>query len=90
MLLKLTSRIQPPLRWCACYHNRLKTLNARVYDAAVETPLNKAHALSSLTNNNVYFKREDMQPVFSFKIRGAYNRIVSAHPVPAQCRGTSV
>ena len=51
----------------------------------METPLNKAHALSSLTNNNVYFKREDMQPVFSFKIRGAYNRIVSAHPVPAQC-----
>lgn len=36
----------------------------------------QAHALSSLTKNNVYFKREDMQPVFSFKIRGAYNRIV--------------
>ena len=51
-------------------------LNSRVYDAAVETPLQHAAKLSSITNCDAYVKREDLQPVFSFKIRGAYNRIV--------------
>ena len=52
-------------------------LNSRVYDAAVETPLQHAAKFSSITNCDAYVKREDLQPVFSFKIRGAYNRIVN-------------
>jgi len=50
-------------------------LNSRVYDAAIETPLQHASKLSTLTNCDAYVKREDLQPVFSFKIRGAYNKI---------------
>ena len=53
-----------------------KVLNARVYDVAVETPLDFAANLSGRLGNTIYFKREDMQPVFSFKLRGAYNKIV--------------
>jgi threonine dehydratase len=49
---------------------------ARVYDVAVETPLQLAPKLSGRLHNEVLFKREDMQPVFSFKLRGAYNKIV--------------
>jgi len=52
-----------------------KILNARVYEVARETPLQLATALSAITGNQVFIKREDMQPVFSFKIRGAYNKI---------------
>ncbi len=50
-------------------------LTSRVYDAAVETPLEEAGALSAKLDNRVWFKREDLQAVFSFKLRGAYNRI---------------
>jgi threonine dehydratase len=50
-------------------------LNARVYDVAVETPLEHAPLLSSRIGNDVLLKREDLQPVFSFKIRGAYNKM---------------
>ena len=50
-------------------------LNARVYDVAVETPLEAAGSLSKRTGNKIWLKREDKQPVFSFKCRGAYNRI---------------
>lgn len=50
-------------------------LTSRVYEAAIETPLEKADALSKRENNRIYFKREDQQPIFSFKIRGAYNKI---------------
>jgi len=46
-----------------------------VYEIAQETPLQHATVLSSATRNKVYLKREDLQPVFSFKIRGAYNKI---------------
>jgi len=53
-----------------------KILRARVYDVAVETPLDPAPRLSQRLDNQVYLKREDLQPVFSFKLRGAYNRIV--------------
>jgi len=53
-----------------------KILRARVYDVAVETPLELAPRLSRRLGNDVYLKREDLQPVFSFKLRGAYNRIV--------------
>jgi len=51
------------------YLNRI--LLSRVYDVAVETPLDEAVSLSRRTGNNIFLKREDLQPVFSFKIRGA-------------------
>lgn len=50
-------------------------LQATVYDAAIQTPLEPAKKLSQRFNNDIRFKREDLQPVFSFKLRGAYNRI---------------
>jgi threonine dehydratase len=50
-------------------------LKSRVYDVARETPLDLAPRLSKRLSNEVLFKREDLQPVFSFKIRGAYNKI---------------
>ncbi len=49
--------------------------HARVYDVARETPLHLAPQLSARMRNEVLFKREDLQPVFSFKLRGAYNKI---------------
>jgi len=52
-----------------------KILTANVYDVAIKTPLEFAPKLSDRLNNNVWLKREDLQPVFSFKIRGAYNCI---------------
>ncbi|MCM8595292.1 threonine ammonia-lyase, biosynthetic [Accumulibacter sp.] len=52
-----------------------KILNAQVYDVAVETPLDPAPGLSQRLGNRLLLKREDMQPVFSFKLRGAYNKI---------------
>lgn len=54
-----------------------KILRARVYDVAIETPLDHAKGLSKRLNNNIWLKREDLQPVFSFKLRGAYNKISS-------------
>ncbi len=53
-----------------------RILDARIYDLAVETPLDEAPLLSSRTGNRVLLKREDLQPVFSFKIRGAYNKLL--------------
>jgi len=52
-----------------------KILTARVYDVAVESPLETTRLLSKRQNNQVLLKREDLQSVFSFKLRGAYNRI---------------
>src|SRR5689334_13126504 len=52
-----------------------KILTAKVYDVAVETPLELAPALSKRLGNRVLLKREDTQPVFSFKLRGAYNKM---------------
>jgi threonine dehydratase len=52
-----------------------KILKARVYDVAIESPLEAAARLSRRLDNEVLLKREDLQPVFSFKLRGAYNRI---------------
>ena len=52
-----------------------RTLLARVYDVAVETPLDDMQQLSRRFRNRILLKREDLQPVFSFKIRGAYNKI---------------
>ena len=61
-----------------------KILTARVYDVAFETPLEFAPSLSARMQNRILFKREDMQSVFSFKLRGAYNKI--AHLTPAQLK----
>jgi Pyridoxal-phosphate dependent enzyme len=52
-------------------------LTARVYDVAVETPLERAAQLSARCGSSIYFKREDLQPVFSFKLRGAFNKMAS-------------
>jgi threonine dehydratase len=52
-----------------------RILKARVYDVAVESPLDHAPRLSRRLGNTVLLKREDLQAVFSFKLRGAYNRI---------------
>ena len=52
-----------------------KILTSRVYDVAQETPLQHAPQLSKRLGNRILLKREDLQPVFSFKIRGAYNKL---------------
>ncbi|MEH2007831.1 threonine ammonia-lyase, biosynthetic [Nostoc sp.] len=54
----------------------IQILTARVYDVAQETPLEYAPNLSARLNNQLLLKREDMQSVFSFKLRGAYNKMV--------------
>lgn len=57
-------------------HNYVeKILDARIYDLAIETPVDHAPLLSHRLNNEVLLKREDLQPVFSFKLRGAYNKL---------------
>lgn len=62
---------QPPIDYLE------RILNARVYDVAAETPLELAGNLSRRMGHSVYLKREDLQPVHSFKIRGAYNKMAS-------------
>jgi threonine dehydratase len=57
-----------------------RILTARVYDVAEETPLDYAPTLSNRLNNRIFFKREDMQSVFSFKLRGAYNKMANLTP----------
>lgn len=57
-----------------------KILTAKVYDVAIESPLEPARNLSKRLGNHVLLKREDSQPVFSFKLRGAYNKM--AHLTP--------
>jgi len=61
-------------------HYARKILTSRVYDVAVETPLHGARQLSERLGNQVLLKREDLQPVFSFKIRGAYNKLAQLSP----------
>ncbi|HMK85078.1 MAG TPA: threonine ammonia-lyase, biosynthetic [Steroidobacteraceae bacterium] len=61
-----------------------RILKAKVYDVAVETPLEAAPRLSRRLDNRVLFKREDLQPVFSFKVRGAYNKIAQLSATAAQ------
>ena len=61
-----------------------KILTSRVYDVAVESPLELAPLLSERLGNRIYFKREDVQSVFSFKLRGAYNKM--ANLTPAQLK----
>jgi threonine dehydratase len=57
-----------------------KILTARVYDVAIESPLEPARNLSRRLHNKVLLKREDQQPVFSFKLRGAYNKMAHLRP----------
>jgi threonine dehydratase len=70
----------PPLQ--ENYVDRI--LKAKVYDIAIETALEPAPRLSRRLNNRILFKREDLQPVFSFKIRGAYNKIAQLSAISAQ------
>jgi len=58
-----------------------RILTSKVYDVAVESPLDAAPLLSARMGNSIWIKREDTQPVFSFKVRGAYNKM--AHLSPA-------
>ncbi len=61
-----------------CMNDFVKQVeNARVYDVAIESPLELAPKLSARLGNRVLLKREDLQPVFSFKLRGAYNKLAS-------------
>jgi len=57
-----------------------RILTAQVYDVAIESPLTEAPRLSARTRNRVLLKREDLQPVFSFKLRGAYNKMAKLTP----------
>ena len=57
-----------------------RILKARVYDVAQETPLERSPHLSERLGNEVLLKREDVQSVFSFKLRGAYNKMVQLPP----------
>ena len=57
-----------------------RILTARVYDVAIESPLDRAPNLSARMNNTLLLKREDMQSVFSFKLRGAYNKMALLKP----------
>jgi threonine dehydratase len=57
-----------------------RVLKARVYDVAIESPLELAASLSKRLRNRLFIKREDLQPVFSFKLRGAYNKMVGLPP----------
>jgi threonine dehydratase len=68
----------PAARTAADYLKKI--LTARVYDVAIESSLEIAPDLSRRTGNQVLLKREDQQPVFSFKLRGAYNKMVNLSP----------
>ena len=57
-----------------------RILDARVYDVARETPISEAQLMSRRLENRVWLKREDLQPVFSFKLRGAYNKMSRLSP----------
>lgn len=61
-----------------------RILKARVYDVAIESPLDHARLLSRRFGNDIRFKREDLQPVFSFKLRGAYNKIAQLSDAAAK------
>ena len=64
-----------------------RILNARVYDVARETPLDAAPLLSGRIGNHAFLKREDLQPVFSFKCRGAYNKMTTSIRLPVKRGG---
>jgi threonine dehydratase len=66
--------------WIAMTDYLARILTARVYDVAQETPLELAPNLSRRLHNQLLLKREDMQSVFSFKLRGAYNKMAQLSP----------
>ncbi|QIB65487.1 threonine ammonia-lyase, biosynthetic [Kineobactrum salinum] len=67
-------------------HSYIKRiLDARVYDVARETPVDEAMLMSRRLGNQVWLKREDLQPVFSFKLRGAYNKMQKLTPEQLAC-----
>jgi threonine dehydratase len=76
--VELTTNPNPPLDMYCDY--LVQILTARVYDVAQETPLEYAPNLSNRIHNKLLLKREDMQSVFSFKLRGAYNKMVNLTP----------
>lgn len=82
-LLRKSSEWPAPVSGCSLNFDESQLVRGilqaqtRVYDVCVETPLQYAPRLSKMLNNRVYLKREDQQPVFSFKLRGAYNKIAS-------------
>lgn len=57
-----------------------RILKSKVYDVAEESPLERAALLSQRLQNDVWLKREDLQSVFSFKLRGAYNKLANLPP----------
>jgi threonine dehydratase len=57
-----------------------RILTAQVYDVAIESPLELVANLSGRIHNQVLLKREDLQQVFSFKLRGAYNKMIKLSP----------
>lgn len=68
-------------RFSAMQDRLLKSImSTRIYDLVQETPLSFAPHLSAVTNNHLYLKREDMQRVFSFKLRGAYHKMTRLSP----------
>ncbi len=71
-------RIRAPQTMISDYLQKIET--ARVYDVTRETPLEPAKRLSQRFGNSVLFKREDLHSVFSFKLRGAYNKLIQADP----------
>ncbi len=75
-------RKHPPTCWQSVANSDYleRILKARVYDVAQETPLEQAPRLSLRLNNRVLLKREDVQSVFSFKLRGAYNKMAQLAP----------
>jgi len=74
-------RAAPKLRASVLADYLQRILTAKVYDVAIETGLEPARRLSSRLKNTVLLKREDTQPVFSFKLRGAYNKMARLDPV---------
>lgn len=64
-----------------------KILSARVYDVAIESPLDYAKRLSARLDNQILLKREDLQPVFSFKLRGAYNKLYQLKQKKSDLKG---
>ncbi len=72
-----------PVEILAQYASRLA--NADVYEVAIQTPLEFARKLSERVGHRVWLKREDLQPVFSFKLRGAYNKLRCLSEDDRQC-----
>ena len=74
------ARVLSPRAARTAAHYLKRILTARVYDVAVESALEPARSLSRRLGNHVLLKREDQQPVFSFKLRGAFNKMVHLPP----------